>query len=220
MSLCIQMTEALPSRRSFLKSAAILPAIAGSLSCFGTEDETRVIHPSGFWDAPREVWLKRPATSLNKEEEIKLVYWADGQLIQDAYLKLSWFMRDLRMEELIKRKQSQGKKIPDGFYPASTISPLLLDILYATNGWLSFHGMPRAIVMNSGFRHPYTNARTEGASRDSRHMRGGAGDIAIPGVNPASVSSYGLWLSAGGVGWYPGKSFTHVDDGKLRFWRG
>jgi len=100
------------------------------------------------------------------------------------------------------------------------VSVVLLDILYATNGWLDYHDIARPLAITSAFRHPITNSETEGASKDSRHLVGGAGDLLIPGVNPANVSAYGLWLRGGGVGWYPSKAFTHVDDGRLRAWRG
>jgi uncharacterized protein YcbK (DUF882 family) len=34
------------------------------------------------------------------------------------------------------------------------------------------------------------------------------------------VSRFGVWLQAGGVGWYQKKEFTHIDTGRLRAWKG
>ena len=203
---------AMPTRRQFLKASACVPMVLSAQMSWAQED----YHPQGFWEQPRTIWMKRAATG----EEIFTTYWADGQLIDAEYRKLCWFMRDLRMESSIRSLQSKGRPVPSELYAASTISLVLLDILYATNGWLAYHNMSRPLLLNSGFRHRVTNSQTEGAAFDSRHVKGGAGDIDIAGVNPASVSAYGVWIAGGGVGWYPGKKFTHVDDGRLRFWRG
>lgn len=202
----------LPSRRSFLLSAAALPMILTGIQASAQEE----YHPQGFWEQPRSIWMKRPATG----EEIRATYWADGQLIRDDYIKLCWFMRDVRMEKRIKQMKAQGRAVPESWYPAVAVNSILLDILYATNGWLDYHNMSRALLLTSGFRHMLTNAETEGAVMHSHHTKGEAGDVVIPGVNPANVSAYGRWLSGGGVGWYPGKAFTHVDNGRLRFWKG
>lgn len=202
----------LPSRRSFLLSAAVMPSIL-----LGTSASAQTqFQPQDFWGRPRTIWMKRAET----KEEIKAVYWADGELVRSEYLKLCWFMRDVKMEKLLQRNAAQGRVSPASWHAAVAMSPVLLDILYATGGWLDYYGIPRPLEFLSGFRHEYTNARTEGAALLSRHIGGGAGDIHIPGVRAANVSAFGRWLSGGGVGWYPNNSFTHVDDGKLRFWKG
>lgn len=199
------------TRRGFLAAAAYLPTLA-----FSQAADSEEFHPAGFWDQPRYVWMRRPATG----EEIKSVYFADGALIQEEYAKISWFMRDVQLERRIAAARSAGIVLPASWAPGIGMGLVLLDILYGVNGWLSHFGLSRALILNSGFRHQVTNAITEGAAKNSSHMRGGAGDIVIPGVNASSVGRYGVWLSAGGVGFYPGKSFTHVDDGRQRVWRG
>jgi uncharacterized protein YcbK (DUF882 family) len=203
----------LPNRRDLLRAAALMPAMLTGMSAWAQEG---AYHPQDFWSQPRSIWMKRPAT----REEIRVTYWADGQLLRDGYFRLCWFMRDVQMQAQIEKMQSLGQPIPRGMVSNAAQSPILLDILYATGGWLEYHGIGRALILNSGFRHPITNGKTEGAAMASHHTRAGAGDIVVPGVDTASVSAYGRWLSGGGVGWYPGKSFTHVDDGRLRFWRG
>lgn len=199
------------TRRSLLRAATVVPLI-----CAAQRSRAEEFHASDFWDRPRYVWMKRPATG----EEIRAVYWADGQLIQEAYTQISWFMRDVQMERRIAALAAAGRRPPPGWFAGIGMSPVLLDILYATNGWLDHFGLSRALILSSGHRHTVTNGATEGAARNSLHVLGRAGDIIIPGVSATSVSRYGVWLSAGGVGFYPSKGFTHVDDGRLRAWRG
>lgn len=176
------------SRRAFLCAAAFAP------EAFATSSHVE----ANFWNQPRWVWLKRPETG----EEIRVYYWAQGELIQDGYQRICWFLRD--------------RHVGKGMY----MSVVLLDMLYATSGWLQWHGLSRPIVTTSGARFPQTNARLEGAARQSLHMEGRAHDGYIPGVSLASMSQLGLWLGGGGVGYYPGKNFCHWDDGRSRYWRG
>lgn len=124
------------------------------------------------------------------------------------------------MQSRIEGLRQLGRPVPAGWYAAMGMSPVLLDILYAINGWLDFFGMARPLVLTSALRHPVTNAAIEGAAKDSRHQRGGAGDLIIPDVPADRVAAFGVWLRGGGVGFYPSKGFTHVDDGRLRVWRG
>ena len=55
---------------------------------------------------------------------------------------------------------------------------------------------------------------------------GGVASAADQGFDPSAVATDFwarpriVWLRAGGVGFYPGKGFTHVDDGRLRRWKG
>jgi uncharacterized protein YcbK (DUF882 family) len=197
---------ALPSRRRLLAAAALLP-LSLAPTAFAQADH---------WNQPRTIWMQRSDTS----EQIRATYWADGELIRSEYYRLCHFMRDLRMEKRVNELINAGQPVPQGWYAVAAIDTVLLDILYSINGWLSWYGIPRAMMLNSGFRHPVTNAQTEGADKDSRHMYGGAGDLRIPGVSSARVGEYGIWLRGGGVGFYPSKDFVHVDAGRLRSWRG
>lgn len=49
-------------------------------------------------------------------------------------------------------------------------------------------------------------------------MQGKAIDVRIPGVALADLRQVGLDLEAGGVGYYPGSNFVHLDIGRPRFW--
>jgi uncharacterized protein YcbK (DUF882 family) len=210
----------LPSRRAFLLSAAAIPAL---LAQAPARADVPGVTVQGFWDQPRWVWIRRPETG----EELREIYWADGQLIPDAYRRLSWALRDLHMEDRLRgleqrRVAGEHVVIPADWYVAVAMSPVLLDILYAYCGWIAAFGLHQPLLIPKGgaLRHPVTNSQTEGAARDSHHMRGGAGDLTILGVNAQASAAFGLWLRAGGIGVYPTHHFTHVDDGRLRFWHG
>jgi uncharacterized protein YcbK (DUF882 family) len=210
----------MPSRRAFLLSAAAVPALLAGRAAHA---QVPGVSAPGFWDQPRWVWVRRPDTG----EEAREIYWADGRLIPEAYQRLSWALRDLHMEDRLRglqRRRAAGERveIPVDWYAAVAMSPVLLDILYAYCGWLKCFGIDRPLLIpkGGGFRHPITNANTEGAAKDSRHQHGGAADPTIQGVDATASARFGLWLRAGGIGVYPAHGFTHVDDGRLRFWHG
>jgi len=183
---------AMPTRRTFLAAAAFAPEAFAQ----GTGNSAPV--QPDFWNQPRWVWLKRPET----REEIRIVYWAQGGLINDAYIRLCWFLRD--------------PKVGKSMY----FSPVVLDMLYASSAWLAWNNMERPITTTSGARFPESNDKTEGAVKNSMHTRGRAHDGRIPGVSLQSMYQLGVWLGGGGVGYYPGKNFCHWDDGNVRVWRG
>lgn len=75
----------------------------------------------------------------------------------------------------------------------------------------------------SGFRSPDYNAKLRKRSRGgvaskSLHMKGKAIDIAIPGVDLHTLRTAALDLRYGGVGYYPGAGFVHIDSGSFRTW--
>jgi len=49
-------------------------------------------------------------------------------------------------------------------------------------------------------------------------MSGRAIDIRMPGVPLATLHRAALSMQAGGVGYYPGSNFVHVDTGRPRSW--
>ena len=74
----------------------------------------------------------------------------------------------------------------------------------------------------SGYRSPEYNGllRREGhrVARHSLHMKGKAIDISIPGVGLDKLRRIALNLKYGGVGYYPGSGFVHLDSGVFRTW--
>ncbi len=182
------------SRRALLRAAAAVPFTLGAARVFGQSAD--------FWSLPRELWLYRWNPVEKTSEMIRETYWYDGQLNADGYVRICELLRD------------------DHAGQAVQMDLTLLDVLRGTQGWLASFGIPRPLHVNSGFRTQETNRHTEGAARDSMHLHGRAADIHIAGVSAEAVSRFGLWLGGGGVGFYQAKDFTHLDSGRLRFWRG
>ena len=74
----------------------------------------------------------------------------------------------------------------------------------------------------SGFRAPKYNLmlRKKGhrVARDSQHTYGHAVDFRLPGVTTERLRDWARRLRLGGVGYYQGDGFVHVDTGPIRFW--
>lgn len=216
--------QSLMSRRGALLKAGACLAASSCLSAFGSvpaADSSPITVPAYFWSQKRWVWLQRAATG----EEIKLVYWANGAVIPEAYQKLSWFLRDLRFERMIAesspvigRALNDGRLVRNQVTQWALMDPIVLDVLYAYSAWLAGYGMSRPLVVTSGFRHFLSNELTEGAELAGWHPRAGAVDFTIPGVSAENAARFGIWLAGGGVGLYRSKNFTHVDRGRVRAW--
>lgn len=143
--------ESMPRRR-FLRSTALLTAAAWVPEVFAQQS-------GDYWSRPRALWLKRKETG----EEVRTVYWADGQLVVDAYVQCCTLLRDVRAGSIVQ------------------MNPTLLDILCGVYGWFAQAGMERPIVVTSGYRTNATNNVTEGAARNSMHLVGRAADNAKVG---------------------------------------
>lgn len=74
----------------------------------------------------------------------------------------------------------------------------------------------------SGYRSPTYNMLLSKSGRhvakQSLHLVGRAIDIAIPGVDLQTVRRTAVALKLGGVGYYPGAGFVHIDSGNFRTW--
>jgi len=74
----------------------------------------------------------------------------------------------------------------------------------------------------SGFRSPRTNAALRasggGQARHSLHMVGQAIDVRLGDVRSRVLRDAALELALGGVGFYPGEDFVHLDTGRVRRW--
>jgi len=83
-------------------------------------------------------------------------------------------------------------------------------------------GNDQAYNIISGYRSPETNAmlreRSSNVAVNSYHIKGRAVDIQPRGVALASFHRVALSLKEGGVGYYPGSSFVHLDTGPARNW--
>jgi len=74
----------------------------------------------------------------------------------------------------------------------------------------------------SGYRSPAYNSLLSNNGRhvakQSLHLVGKALDISIPGTDLHTVRRTAVALKLGGVGYYPGAGFVHIDSGKFRTW--
>jgi len=101
----------------------------------------------------------------------------------------------------------------------ATIDPRVIDYLSMVDHRI---GGNNEIQVISGFRSPEYNRllREEGrrVARHSLHLQGKAIDFVIPGVELSKVRRAALSLRFGGVGFYPGRGFVHLDTGSFRRW--
>jgi len=141
--------------------------------------------------------------NANTGEWVSAVYWRDGAYREDMLGWIDWLLRDWR-EAAIR-----------------PVARDTLDILCALTRLVEFDGW---INVTSGYRTPRTNAllaRTEsGAALHSLHLQARAIDFHLPDRRLDFVNRLALDLSAGGVGYYPANHFLHIDNGRVRRWRG
>ncbi len=134
-------------------------------------------------------------------ESLSRVFWADGQYLPDALTDINRLLRDHRTNQI------------------ATIDPALLSLLERISSQL---GSGDTFHVISGYRSPETNQmlaeRSDGVARHSLHMDGKAIDIRIPGRDLTHLRDAAFNLRSGGVGFYPGSQFVHVDIGRVRKW--
>ena len=123
-----------------------------------------------------------------------VVYWADGQLVPEGYLQLCHILRDVQADQAVQ------------------FDIVALDIARGVYGWLRANGIDKPLIINSGYRSPRTNAN-DGGVRNSLHCKAQA-------LSTEALSRSGRDLAGGGVGYYPGANFTHLDRGRVRHWVG
>jgi uncharacterized protein YcbK (DUF882 family) len=152
--------------------------------------------------------LKQPERSiallnLHTGEQVKATYWAEGQYQADELEVIHRVLRDHRTGDI------------------HAIDENLIDILnllhQKMNGKQPFHVI-------SGYRSPKTNAmlnkNSSGVAKKSLHMQGKAIDIRLPGRQLSELRKMAQNMKVGGVGFYPGSEFIHLDTGRVRSWNG
>lgn len=129
------------------------------------------------------------------------VYRVGGYYVPRAFRKINHIMRDHHDNT------------------AHPIDPRLIDVLSKMQKRCRCSD-PLTIL--SGYRSPRTNAmlrRKSGkVAKNSFHIKGQAADIRVPGTSTKHVREVAVSLKAGGVGYYPRRSFVHVDTGDVRTW--
>ena len=135
-------------------------------------------------------------------EHADVTYFESGRYLPDALRELDRFLRDFRTGDV------------------KAIDPGVLDIAARLAGAV---GLPLATFhIISGYRSPQTNAalraRGRGVASRSMHLEARAIDLRIPGFSTARLRDAALSLGGGGVGYYAGSDFVHVDTGPVRHW--
>lgn len=163
----------------------------------------------GFPMVARATFVSTPARNLamdhtHTREQIALTYAVGTRYVPEALADLDHFLRDHYSGDI------------------GNMDPGLYDIMHALRVSLKAR-TPYQII--SGYRSPHTNERLRttrggGVARRSLHMDGKAIDLRIPGVPLKELRDAALELKAGGVGYYPGSNFVHVDTGRVRSWKG
>lgn len=141
--------------------------------------------------------------NLHTGERLAATYWEAGAYVKDALAGLAKVLRDHRTGE------------------THDMAPGLFDLVASLQA--EFAAQPVQVI--SGYRSPRTNEALRqsgggGVAKRSLHMDGLAMDIRMPGVDLARLRDAAWRLQAGGVGYYPGSDFVHVDVGRVRRWNG
>ncbi len=192
-------TSARLSRRQLLVAAglSVLPAWAAANTARPDNVRPRADILNDLLRTERSLWVVRD------REELRVTYWsAERGYDRDKYLELCWLMRDVQANRVFPMDHD------------------LLAVLCGVQAWLGREGRQGPLKVLSGYRSMTTNRETEGAALNSRHLLGKAADIAMDGVSNVKLAGIASILGRGGTGFYPGRSFVHVDTGDERIWVG
>lgn len=178
-------------RRRFLK------AVAGAAFVMPALSLPRVGHALASYRNVQRLALEHTHTG----ERVSVVYRLEGTYVPASLQTLNRFLRDFRTGD------------------EHQIDPQLFDILSKLS---AVTGSRAPFQVISAYRSPHTNAmlreRGRGVAKSSLHLEGRAIDIRLGDVPLADLREAALSLKAGGVGYYPGPEFVHVDTGRVRGW--
>jgi uncharacterized protein YcbK (DUF882 family) len=139
--------------------------------------------------------------NMTTGDALNVTYFEHGRYLPDALHEINYLYRD---------------HLTDEVHPVDTA---LLDQLHDLQDTL---GVKKQIHVICGYRSPFTNAqlrsRSHGVAKNSLHMQGRAIDIRMVGVDSRTVRDAALSMAQGGVGYYPGSNFVHLDTGDVRTW--
>ncbi|MEQ1947614.1 MAG: DUF882 domain-containing protein [Bryobacteraceae bacterium] len=135
-------------------------------------------------------------------QRLDLTYREGSRYIPEALSQLDYFLRDHRTGAI------------------HHFDPRLFDLLSTLMTTSGNNGAELHVVC--GYRSPWSNeylrTHTQGVAKKSLHMEAEAIDIRLPGFQTAKLRDVALSLGKGGVGYYSGSNFIHVDVGRVRRW--
>ncbi|AXE32473.1 hypothetical protein DK842_22680 [Chromobacterium phragmitis] len=195
------------SRRAFLLQAGQAFAMLSGLSALPerSDAETQAARSAtdnpfaAIWDRPREIVIHRQVTG----ERRRLLLWHPQEgWCRDGYSEACLLLRDVVANEVRQ------------------IDPGLLNMLYAIQSWYLANQVFEPLIITSGYRNAIRNQGIEGAAKNSMHTHGKAVDMKVRGLTTTQLWQMAAALRSGGVGYYPGKGFVHIDTGRIRYWQG
>ena len=134
-------------------------------------------------------------------ETLTVVFWRDGVYQTEALNRINHFLRDFRTGD------------------SADMDPQLLDLLHTVYQQCGSAGHFEII---SAYRSPKTNemlrARSNGVAKRSQHLEGKAIDIRLTDVPIEDIRKIAYQLGVGGIGFYRGSDFVHLDTGPFRTW--
>ena len=134
-------------------------------------------------------------------KSLQVTYYTGGRYLPDAMTELRVFLADWR----------DGKQ--------RDMDPELMNILWRIQ---QISASKEAYEVISAYRSEETNAllhsRSKGVAKNSQHVLGKAIDVRLRGLDLERLRETARDLRLGGVGYYPGSDFVHVDTGRVRYW--
>jgi len=182
------------SRRSFIKAS-----LAGVVTCYvGLAGTVRAAQPLA--QTPPNATLSLYNTHTSERLSVNLRD-NNGSYDLDALDALNYFLRCHYTNEQI------------------VMDVCTLEYLSQVDQKL---GGSHEIHVISGYRSPQYNEllirNGHRVARHSLHLSGRAIDISFPAVELEDVRRAATELRRGGVGYYPGDGFVHLDSGGVRTW--
>lgn len=136
-------------------------------------------------------------------KKLNVVYWQNGDYVDPALDEINRFLSDFRTGDVVQ------------------MDPKLLDLIYDVRASLGSDGTYQII---SAYRSPKTNemlrgrSASSGVAKKSQHLLGKAIDVRLEGVPTTRLRDAAIRLQRGGVGYYEGSDFVHMDTGFVRRW--
>jgi uncharacterized protein YcbK (DUF882 family) len=134
-------------------------------------------------------------------DSLDVVYYQQGEYSPQAFADIRVFLADWR----------DGKQ--------HDLDPQLMDVLWHIQ---QATGSTDTWEVISAYRSPETNKMLRSKSRDvarkSQHLTGKAIDVRLRGLDLEVLRDTARTLKLGGVGYYAGSNFVHVDTGRVRYW--
>ena len=183
------------TRRDIIKTGLLGGAVAtGTLCAAGTARAASFV-------MPRADRYKVSFRNTHTGESFTGVYRVGDRYLPEAFDKINHVLRDFRV----------GEEFP--------IDPRTIDIIYSVH---QHTGRENMFDVLSGYRSPKTNAMlrkaSTGVAKHSLHMTGQAIDLRLPGYDTYQLRKIAVNMKAGGVGYYRGSDFVHLDTGRVRYW--